>query len=41
MTSKVTNVSRGEPDASLFQIPSDYKLETGKGGNYFYLHTNP
>ena len=41
MTSKVTNVSRGEPDASLFQIPSDYKVETGKGGNYFYLHTNP
>jgi hypothetical protein len=41
MTSKVTNVSRGEPDASLFQIPSDYKLETGKGRNSFYMRTNP
>lgn len=30
MTNKVTSVTRGEPDASLFQVPSDYKVETGK-----------
>ncbi len=41
MTSKVTNVSRGEPDASLFQVPSDYKLESGKSGDVFYMAMPP
>lgn len=29
MTTKVTNVRRGEPDASLFTPPADYKVEKG------------
>lgn len=41
MTSKVTSVSRTEPDASLFQVPSDYKLETGKSGDVFYMPAKP
>lgn len=28
-TYRVTNIRRGEPDASLFQVPSSYKLEEG------------
>jgi len=35
MTSKVTSVNRSEPDASLFQVPADYKVETGKGDVMF------
>jgi hypothetical protein len=30
VTAQVTKVARGEPLPSLFQIPSDYKVETGK-----------
>jgi hypothetical protein len=41
MTSKLVNVTRGEPDASLFQIPSDYKVETGKPGETFYMPMRP
>jgi len=26
-TTKLTNVSRAEPDATLFQVPSDYTIE--------------
>jgi hypothetical protein len=29
VTTKVTNVRRGEPDASLFTPPADYKIEKG------------
>jgi hypothetical protein len=29
---QLTNVQRGEPDASLFQVPSDYTLKQGPGG---------
>lgn len=29
VTTKVTNIRRGEPDASLFTPPADYKLEKG------------
>jgi len=29
---KLTNVSRTEPDASLFQVPSDYTVTQGRGG---------
>jgi hypothetical protein len=29
---QLKNISRGEPDASLFQVPPDYKInETGGG----------
>jgi hypothetical protein len=41
MTSKVTSVTRSEPDASLFQVPSDYKVETGKSGDVFYMPAKP
>jgi len=41
MTSNVTSVTRGEPDASLFQVPSDYKVVTGKHGDMMYMQANP
>ena len=41
MTSTVTSVSRGEPDASLFQVPSDYTVETGKPGDVMYMTAKP
>ena len=42
MSSTVTSVTRGEPDASLFQVPSDYKIETGKhGGDMMYMPMRP
>ncbi len=41
MTNNVTSISRGEPDASLFQVPSDYKVETGNGGDVFYMKAMP
>jgi hypothetical protein len=37
MTSQVTSVTRGEPSASLFQVPSDYKVETGKPGDMMFM----
>lgn len=30
---QVTNVQRGEPDTSLFQVPSDYAVKQGPGGS--------
>ena len=41
MTSTVTSISRGEPDASLFQVPSDYKVEAGKHGDMIYMTAKP
>jgi hypothetical protein len=41
MTSTVTSVTRGDPDASLFQVPSDYKVETGKPGDMMYMTAKP
>lgn len=37
-THTVTNISRTEPDASLFQVPSDYKVDEPKtvGPNFHY-----
>jgi hypothetical protein len=32
-TYKLTNVSRAEPDASLFQVPADYKVTPGGTGH--------
>ncbi len=41
MSSTVTSVTRGEPDASLFQVPSDYKIETGKPGDMLFMTSRP
>lgn len=41
MNSTVTSVTRGEPDASLFQVPSDYKVETGKPGDMMFMSVKP
>jgi hypothetical protein len=41
MTVKLININRAEPDASLFQVPSDYKLVSGKQGEPFYMPMNP
>ena len=40
-TTKVTGVTRGEPDASLFQVPSDYKVVSGRRGEPFYVPLKP
>jgi hypothetical protein len=32
-TYKLTNISRAEPDPTLFQVPADYKLTQGGGGH--------
>jgi hypothetical protein len=40
-TTKVTSVTRGEPDASLFQVPSDYKLDSGRRGEPFFVPLQP
>ncbi len=37
VTTNLTNISRIPPDASLFQVPSDYKTETGKPGDAVYM----
>src|ERR1017187_6701343 len=37
MTIKLVNINRGEPDASLFQVPSDYKLISGRPGEPLYM----
>ena len=31
-TTQLTNINRAEPDAALFQVPSDYTVKTGSGG---------
>jgi len=36
-TFKLTNISRGEPSASLFQVPSDFVIKEGPGGNRFNI----
>lgn len=41
MTTTVTSVTRGDPDASLFQVPSDYKIEAGKHGDMLYMTAKP
>lgn len=41
MTIKLVNINRGEPDASLFQVPSDYKLISGKPGEPLYMPLHP
>jgi hypothetical protein len=42
ITYKLTNIQRGEPLQSLFEIPPDYKLiEGGPGAMRFEMHTMP
>ncbi len=41
MTSNLTNINRSAPDASLFQVPSDYTIETGKQGDVMYMPMKP
>ena len=41
MTSNLTNINRTAPDASLFQVPSDYTVETGKHGDMMYMPMKP
>jgi hypothetical protein len=38
VTTHLPNLNRGEPDASLFKIPADYKTVIGKAGEPFFLH---
>jgi hypothetical protein len=35
-TYRLTNIKRDEPDASLFQVPSNFKIEEGHGFKYKY-----
>ena len=37
VTTNLTNINRAAPDASLFQVPSDYTIETGKAGDMLYM----
>jgi|SRR5271165_1311718 len=41
VTTKLVNVTRGDPDASLFQVPSDYKVEVGKPNDMMYMPMKP
>jgi len=41
VTTNFTNINRAVPDASLFQVPSDYKVETGKPGDMVYMPMKP
>jgi hypothetical protein len=41
VTTKITSVTRGEPDASFFQVPSDYKIVSGHPGEPFYVPLQP
>jgi len=41
VTTNLTNISRAAPNASLFQVPSDYTVETGKQGEPFYMPMKP
>jgi hypothetical protein len=41
VTSKLVNVVRSDPDASLFQVPSDYKLEVGRPNEPMYMPMKP
>jgi len=41
VTTKLVNVNRGDPDASLFQVPADYKIEVGKPNDVMYMPMKP
>ena len=40
VTTNLTNISHAAPDPSLFQVPSDYKTETGQPGDALYMPKN-
>ncbi len=40
-STKVTSVTRAEPDASLFQVPADYKVVSGRPDEPFYVPLHP
>jgi len=41
VTTSLTNINRAAPDASLFQVPSDYKVETSEKGDIMYMPMKP
>lgn len=41
VTVKLASAVRGDPDPSLFQIPSDYKVETGKPSQPMFMPEKP
>jgi hypothetical protein len=41
VTTNLTNINRTAPDASLFQVPSDYKVETSEKGDMLYMPMKP
>lgn len=41
VTSKLVNVTQAAPDASLFQVPSDYTVEAVKSGDMMYVPARP
>jgi hypothetical protein len=41
VTTTLTNVTRGTQDASLFQVPSDYTVKSGKAGDMMYMPMKP
>jgi hypothetical protein len=41
VTTKLTTVTKGDPDASLFQVPDDYKVVSGRPGDPFYVPLHP
>src|SRR5271165_1048741 len=41
MTTTLTNINRTAPDTSLFQVPSDYTIKTGKQGDVMYMPMKP
>ena len=41
VTSQLSNINRSEPAASLFQVPSDYKVESAKPGDMLNMSMHP
>jgi hypothetical protein len=41
VTAKMVSVVRGDPDPGLFQVPSDYRLETGKPNQPMFMPNKP
>jgi hypothetical protein len=41
VTTKLVNVTPGAPDASLFQVPTDYTVQSGQPGDPMFVPTKP
>lgn len=41
VTTKLVNVTPGAPDASLFQVPSEYSIQMGKPGDPMFVPMQP